>query len=85
LIVQKRLPAAGFDPQGYSGQSLRAGFATSAARAGISTFKIRRQTGHASGAELSRYVWDGELFAGNAATWLAREFSVPCPDPSRRD
>ena len=35
---------------------LRAGFATSATRAGVSTFKIRQQTGHASDAMLSRYV-----------------------------
>jgi hypothetical protein len=47
--------------------SLRAGFATSATRAGISTLKIRQQTGHASDAMLSRYVRDGELFLGNAA------------------
>jgi len=59
--------AAGFDPNGYSGHSLRAGFATSATRAGVSTFKIRQQTGHASDAMLSRYVRDGELFLGNAA------------------
>ncbi len=40
---------------------------TSATRAGISTFKIRQQTGHASDAMLSRYVREGELFLGNAA------------------
>jgi integrase len=45
LIVQERLAAAGFDRAGYSGHSLRAGFATSATRAGVSTFKIRQQTG----------------------------------------
>ena len=67
LIVRERMAAAGFDPTGYSGHSLRAGFATSAARAGVSTFKIRQQTGHASDAMLSRYVRDGELFLGNAA------------------
>jgi integrase len=67
LILRDRMAAAGFDPQGYSGHSLRAGFATSATRAGVSTFKIRQQTGHASDAMLSRYVRDGELFLGNAA------------------
>jgi hypothetical protein len=36
------------------GHSLRAGFTTSATRAGVSTFKIRQQTGHASDAMLSR-------------------------------
>jgi integrase len=67
LIAKKRVAAAGIDPTGFSGHSLRAGFATSATRAGISTFKIRQQTGHASDAMLSRYVRDGELFLGNAA------------------
>ena len=67
LIVRERMAAAGFDPTGYSGHSLRAGLATSATWAGVSTFKIRQQTGHASDAMLSRYVRDGELFIGNAA------------------
>jgi integrase len=67
LIVRDRIAGAGFNPAGYSGHSLRAGFATSATRAGVSTFKIRQQTGHASDAMLSRYVRDGELFLGNAA------------------
>jgi integrase len=67
LILRDRMAAAGFDATGYSGHSLRAGLATSATRAGVSTFKIRQQTGHASDAMLSRYVRDGELFLGNAA------------------
>jgi integrase len=67
LIVRDRMGAAGFDPTEYSGHSLRAGFATSGTRAGVSTFKIRQQTGHASDAMLSRYVREGELFLGNAA------------------
>ncbi|WP_246231735.1 site-specific integrase [Sinorhizobium alkalisoli] len=70
LIVKERLIAAGIDPTGYSGHSLRAGFATSAAMAGVSTWKIRQQTGHASDAMLLRYVRDGELFVNNAAGML---------------
>jgi integrase len=70
LIVRGRMAAAGFDATDYSGHSLRAGFATSATRAGVSTFKIRQQTGHASDAMLSRYVREGELFLGNAASIL---------------
>lgn len=66
-IIRRRVAEAGFDPAGYSGHSLRAGFATSAAQAGISTAKIRAQTGHASDAVLARYIRDGELFVGNAA------------------
>jgi integrase len=66
-VIRERLAAVGIDPEGYSGHSLRAGFATSAAQAGVSTLKIRAQTGHSSDAMLSRYVRDGELFVGNAA------------------
>lgn len=70
LAIQERLARAGFDPSGYSGHSLRAGFATSAAMAGASTWKIRAQTGHASDAMLSRYIRDGSLFTENAAGML---------------
>ena len=66
-VIRERLAAAGHDPAGYSGHSLRAGFATSAAQAGASTLKIRAQTGHASDAMLSRYIRDGELCVGHAA------------------
>jgi integrase len=67
LIVRERVAAAGYDPEPYSGHSLRAGLATSAAQAGVDTRKIRDQTGHASDAMLLRYVRDGELFTENAA------------------
>ena len=67
LIVKERVAAAKVDPIGFSGHSLRAGFATSAVQAGVSTLKIRSQTGHASDAMLARYVRDGELFVDNAA------------------
>ena len=52
---------------GFSGHSLRAGFASSAAKAGIQGWKIRAQTGHASDAMLSRYIRDSEQFVDNAA------------------
>ena len=67
LIVKERVYAAGIDPSGYSGHSLRAGWATSAAQAGAPSWKIRQQTGHASEAMLARYIRDGELFHDNAA------------------
>ena len=60
LIVKERVAAAGIDASGFSGHSLRAGFATSATLAGVSSLKIRAQTGHASDAMLARYVRDGE-------------------------
>jgi integrase len=66
-VVRERVRAAGIDPGKYSGHSLRAGLATSAAQVGVSSWKIRQQTGHASDAMLSRYIRDGQLFVGNAA------------------
>ena len=69
-VIRVRLAAAGIDPTCYSGHSLRAGLATSAGQAGVPTWKIRQQTGHASDAMLSRYVRDGELFVGNAVSAL---------------
>jgi integrase len=67
LIIRSWLAAAGMPSDGYSGHSLRAGFATSSAQAGVSSWKIRSQTGHASDAMLARYVRDGEMFLDNAA------------------
>jgi integrase len=70
LVVRERVQAAGIDPKGFSGHSLRAGLATSAAQAGVSSWKIRQQTGHSSDAMLARYIRDGQLFRGNAAAAL---------------
>src|ERR1700739_4842818 len=58
------LSALGLDPTRYSGHSLRSGFATSAAVAGVPTWKIKAQTGHVSDVVLGRYIRDGELLAG---------------------
>ncbi|OJT95240.1 MAG: integrase [Rhizobium sp. 63-7] len=66
-VVKTRIAAAGYDPSLFSGHSLRAGFATSAAQAGASTYKIRQVTGHRSEASLARYVRDADLFSDNAA------------------
>ncbi len=67
LVVKARAAAVGLDPSRYAGHSLRAGLATSAAAAGVSSWKIRAQTGHASDAMLRRYIRDGEMFVDNAA------------------
>jgi integrase len=66
LILKDRVADAGFNPSRYSGHSLRAGFATAAAQAGVAGWKIRRQTGHVSDAMLARYIRDGELFGDSA-------------------
>jgi integrase len=67
IIVKERAEAASFDPDAYSGHSLRAGLATSAVIAGVSTLSIRRTTRHASDAMLARYVRVGDMFTDNAA------------------
>lgn len=67
VIIKQTASAAGLDQSRYSGHSLRAGLATSAATAGTPSWIIRAQTGHASDAMLHRYIRDGELFAYNAA------------------
>jgi site-specific recombinase XerD len=53
-IVKDR--AHGIEGARYSGHSLRAGFVTSAALAGVPTWKIKAQTGHVSSASLERYI-----------------------------
>jgi integrase len=67
LVVRERVAAAGLDPTRYSGHSLRAGLATSAAQCGVPASRIKAQTRHASDAMLSRYIREGELFTENAA------------------
>lgn len=52
---------------GDSGDSLRSGFATSAAMVGVTTWRIRKQTGHVSDVVLTRYIRNRELFTDNAA------------------
>lgn len=67
LILKCAARRVGLDPSSISGHSLRAGLATSAAKAGVSAWKIRQQTGHKSDAMLARYIRDADLFADNAA------------------
>lgn len=66
-IVQRRAALAGLDASVFSGHSLRAGFATSAAAAGIEERVIMKQTRHRSVAVVRRYIRDGEVFARNLA------------------
>lgn len=66
-IIKQYAEAIGLDPTKYSGHSLRAGLVTSAAKLGVSSWKIRQQTGHKSDAMLQRYIRDSQLFVDNAA------------------
>jgi site-specific recombinase XerD len=67
LVIKARARAVGLDPGKYAGHSLRAGLVTSAAQLGVSSWKIRQQTGHKSDALLARYIRDANIFVDNAA------------------
>lgn len=69
-IVKQAAGHAGLDAKLYSAHSLRAGFITSATRAGKSIHAIRRQTGHNSIAMVDRYVREAAIFDDNAAIGL---------------
>lgn len=66
-VLKRCAEQAGLPSANLSGHSLRSGFVTSAARLGVSSWKIRQQTGHRSDAMLQRYIRDAEIFQGNAA------------------
>lgn len=70
LVVKRCAEAAGLDASKYSGHSLRAGLATSAAAAGASERAIMNQTGHRSRAMVRKYIREGNLFNDNAAAQL---------------
>ncbi len=67
IIVKECAMAIGLDATQFSGHSLRAGLVTSAAQAGVSSWKIKQQTGHKSDAMLNRYIRDAQIFIDNAA------------------
>ena len=66
-VVKHHAEAAGLDSTLYAGHSLRAGFATTAARAGKPDRAIQKQTRHKSAAMLAEYVREGRLFEDNAS------------------
>jgi integrase len=60
-IIKRAVEAAGLDPELYSGHSLRAGLATSAARAGKADRAIMQQGRWSNRATVDRYVRDARL------------------------
>ncbi|WP_176943911.1 site-specific integrase [Pseudoxanthomonas sp. CF125] len=66
LIIKRYAVAVGLPVDRISGHSLRAGFVTSAVRAGASLVSIQRQTGHASLDMLARYIRELDPFILNA-------------------
>ena len=70
LIVKRAVERAGLDSERFAGHSLRAGFATTAARKGRDLAGIMRQTGHKSERVARAYVRHASLFTANAAAGL---------------
>ena len=65
-VMQAHVAAAVCDPAHFAEHSLRAGFLTSAARAGASVFKMQEQSRHRSIQVLSSYVRDAQVFHDHA-------------------
>jgi integrase len=70
IIVKRHVEAVGLNPDDFSGHSLRAGHATSAAANGATEGEIMRMTGHRSEAMVRRYVREGNLFLNNSGSAL---------------
>jgi len=70
LVVKRHAATIGLDAAKFAGHSLRAGLATSAARAGKSERAIMNQTGHRSVTMVRRYIRDASLFSDNAAAGI---------------
>lgn len=66
-LVKKYTRSAGLDADIFSGHSLRAGLATSAALAGAGERLIMKQTRHKSEAMVRRYVRDANMFNQNVS------------------
>ena len=66
LLIKGYLELAGIDSKNYSGHSLRSGFATSAAEAGVEERNIMAMTGHKSTEMVRRYIKEANLFKNNA-------------------
>jgi site-specific recombinase XerD len=69
-IVQRTAERTGLDPATVGGHSLRAGFATTAAKRGKSLDAIMRQTLHKSERVARSYIRHAQLFDDNAAVGL---------------
>mgnify|MGYP006088055281 CR=1 FL=1 len=66
LLIKEYLKLAGINSKNYSGHSLRSGFATSAAEAGVEERNIMAMTGHKSTEMVRRYIKEANLFKNNA-------------------
>lgn len=68
LIIKKRIENVGMDSSKYGAHSLRSGFCTQAARAGVPEYLIMRHTGHQSLKTMRGYIQAGEIFTETPTT-----------------
>mgnify|MGYP001406155505 CR=1 FL=1 len=64
--MKKYLNFAGVENKNFAGHSLRSGFATSAAEAGVEERNIMSMTGHKTTQMVRRYINEANLFKNNA-------------------
>jgi integrase len=65
-IVKRSVELVGLDASRYSAHSLRAGFVTAAAEAGVPESLIMQRTGHRSIQTVARYVRPASVFSSDA-------------------
>ncbi len=70
VVVKGAAKAAGLDPKAYSGHSLRAGLATSAALAGHDLVAVMAQTRHKSEAVARGYIRQADIWRNNVSDGL---------------
>lgn len=69
-IIKRCARQAGYDPERFSGHSLRAGFVTTAAERGATEAEIMEQTGHKTERMVRRYIRRGTRWSNPAAAKL---------------
>lgn len=62
-VIKIRVAAAGLPPENVSPHSLRAGFITTAYKAGKDRYRIKQVSGHKSDAVLDSYIRDADRFS----------------------
>jgi len=70
IVIKRAAERVGLEPKDYSGHSLRAGFATTAAAMGVSERAIMDQTGHRSVMTARKYIRHGSIWRENAAAMI---------------
>jgi len=69
-LLKRAITKSGRDPSEFSGHSLRAGFSTSAAKAGTPMWMIQRTTRHKSINVLADYLREADVFKDNPGKGL---------------